>query len=139
MTPTLGVQTAIVLFAASALRWNKISAALGVWITNPLTAPFIYGLTYLVGKEILGITKTIELSNEFNIGTSRVILNKTPGILGALAIGAIILGLPLAVLGYYLSYSILEKYQEQIKSRIKVQGRKIARKIKTRKKRQIRK
>ena len=136
MTPTLGVQTAIVLFAASVLKWNKISAALGVWITNPLTAPFIYGLTYVVGKKVLGITHTPELSDEFRISIFRAIINKTPGIFGVLTVGAVVLGVPLAILGYHLSYSILERYQEQIKSKIKVQGKKIARKMKTRKKRQ---
>jgi uncharacterized protein (TIGR03546 family) len=136
LTPTLGIQTAIVLFAAFVLKWNKISAALGVWITNPLTAPFIYGLTYVVGKKVLGITHTPGLSDEFSIGAFRAIINKTPDIFCALTVGAVVLGLPLAVLGYHLSYSILERYQEQIKSRIKVQRKKIAQKIKTRKKRQ---
>ena len=136
MSPTLGIQTAIALFAATVLKWNKISAALGVWITNPLTAPFIYGLTYVVGKKVLGIAHSPELSDDFSVGAFHVILNKAPEIFGALVAGGVVLGLPLAVLGYYLSYPLLEKYQEQIKSRITVQGKKIAQKIKTRKKRQ---
>jgi uncharacterized protein (TIGR03546 family) len=136
MTPTLGIQTAIALFAASVLKWNKISAALGVWITNPLTAPFIYGLTYVVGKKILGIAQSPELTDEFSVGAFRAIVNKTPEIFGALMVGGAVLGLLLAVLGYYLSYSVLERYQEQIKSRIKVRGKKMAQKIKKRKKRQ---
>jgi uncharacterized protein (DUF2062 family) len=136
MTPTLGIQTPIALFAASVLKWNKISAALGVWITNPLTAPFVYGLTYLVGKEALGIATSPQLSDEFSIGAFRAIVERTPEIFAALTAGGVILGLPVAVLGYYLSYPVLERYQERIKSKIRVQGKKITQKIKTRRKRQ---
>ena len=48
MTPTMGIQMPIAIFFAAMLKWSKISAAFGVWITNPLTSPFIYGLTYIV-------------------------------------------------------------------------------------------
>ena len=138
ITPTLGVQTAIALFAASILKWNKISAALGVWITNPLTAPLIYGLTYAVGRMVLGIAQSPELPDEFGAGAFRTLMGKTPGIFGALTAGAVVVGLPVAVMGYHLSYLALQRYQEQIKCRIQVQGKKIAHKIKKVKRRRTR-
>lgn len=55
MTPTMGGQMIIALFFALLLRQNKLAAALGVWITNPLTAPFIYGLEYETGRLLLGV------------------------------------------------------------------------------------
>jgi uncharacterized protein (DUF2062 family) len=55
MTPTMGGQMIIALFFAVLLRENKLAAALGVWITNPLTAPFIYGLEYESGRLLLGM------------------------------------------------------------------------------------
>jgi len=55
MTPTLGFQMAIAVFFAWLLRENKIAAALGVWITNPVTAPFIYALEYESGRMVLGM------------------------------------------------------------------------------------
>ncbi len=39
MSPSMGVQMPIAIFIAALLKWNKISSAAGVWITNPLTAP----------------------------------------------------------------------------------------------------
>ena len=53
MTPTFGVQMGLALVLALLLRENKLAAVLGVWVTNPLTAPFIYGLEYEVGRRLL--------------------------------------------------------------------------------------
>ena len=55
MTPTMGIQMPIAVFVAALFKWSKISAAFGVWITNPITSPLIYGLTYIVGAKLLGL------------------------------------------------------------------------------------
>ncbi len=55
MTPTFGIQMVIAIFLAMILQENKIAAAVGVWITNPLTAPFIYALEYESGRLLLGL------------------------------------------------------------------------------------
>jgi len=55
MTPTFGFQMAIAVFFAFLLKENKLAAALGVWITNPVTAPFIYALEYETGRILLGM------------------------------------------------------------------------------------
>ena len=49
MTPTFGIQMVIAVFLAMLLEENKIAAAVGVWITNPLTIPPIYAATYWLG------------------------------------------------------------------------------------------
>ena len=53
----MGIQTVIALFFATLFKWNKISSAVGVWISNPFTAPFLYSLTYYVGAKIMGLRK----------------------------------------------------------------------------------
>ena len=57
MTPTFGFQMAIAIFCAWLLRENKLAAAVGVWITNPLTAPFIYALEYETGRVLLSMER----------------------------------------------------------------------------------
>ena len=57
MTPTMGLQMPIAIFCAWLLRENKLAAALGVWITNPVTAPFIYALEYETGRLLLGMAR----------------------------------------------------------------------------------
>lgn len=49
LTPTLGFQIAIAACLATLLNANRPVAVLGVWITNPVTVPPIFALTYAVG------------------------------------------------------------------------------------------
>jgi uncharacterized protein (DUF2062 family) len=64
MTPTFGFQMAIAIFFAYLLRENRLAAVLGVWITNPVTAPFIYAAEYEAGRLILGL-EHVSLPTEF--------------------------------------------------------------------------
>ena len=63
MTPTFGFQMAIAIFFAYLLRENRLAAVLGVWVTNPVTAPFIYAAEYAVGRRLLGMER-FELPSE---------------------------------------------------------------------------
>ena len=134
MSPTMGLQIAIAVFFAALFKWNKFSAAIGVWITNPVTAPFIYGMTYVTGARLLGIKKTYSLNSEINLDTINKILQKTPGIFWALIIGGVIIGLPLAIAGYYFSYAVVTRYQEDVKRKIAKQKKRLAFRKKKRKK-----
>ena len=137
MSPTMGFQIAIAVFFAALFKWNKISAAIGVWITNPVTAPFIYGITYVTGTKLLGIKTAYILNAEIHLDTVHKILHKAPEIFWALIIGGVIVGLPLAVAGYYISYSAITRYQEDVKRKIAKQKERLAlRKIKMKTKRE---
>ncbi|MFC1534551.1 DUF2062 domain-containing protein [Thermodesulfobacteriota bacterium] len=118
VSPSMGFQIGIAVFLAAILKWNKISAAVGVWITNPITAPFIYGLTYLIGARLLRIKKTFNPEQELNLEMISSMLSKTPEVIWALVLGGIILGLPVAVAGYIFSYSAITKYRKNIKEKI---------------------
>jgi uncharacterized protein (DUF2062 family) len=126
ITPTMGIQMIIAVFFAALFKWNKISAAIGVWISNPLTAPVIYSITYLLGAGILGLKNSFRLSDLQGITAVVEILKKAPEILVALVIGGIVLGFPIAVLGYYLSYAAIRRYREGIKRKLRKQKEKIA-------------
>ena len=140
MSPTMGLQIAIAVFFAALLKWNKISAAIGVWITNPVTAPFVYGTTYITGAKLLGIKRTYSLNSELNLNAVSKILQKAPEFFWALIVGGIIVGLPLAVVGYYISFSAVTRYQEDVKRKLARQKERLAlRKIKRKTKREKRK
>jgi len=53
MTPTFGVQMLLAVVFAWMLKESKVAAVLGVWITNPVTAPVIYALEYETGRAML--------------------------------------------------------------------------------------
>ncbi|MFC2173595.1 DUF2062 domain-containing protein [Acidobacteriota bacterium] len=138
MMPMLGVQMVVVFFLASLLKWSKISAAAGVWITNPLTAPFLYGLTYMTGKRLLGLEKTARLPGELNLDTVIKIFHQAPHLLWAMTVGGVVIGLPLAVLGYYISFHAVSRYQQSISKKLAGQKMKLLKK-KERVKEKIRK
>lgn len=99
MTPTFGVQIFLALLFAMLLRQNKIAALIGVWNTNPLTAPIIYGLEYEIGRLLLDLprpARTIEFSVEAmqEIGWMLV---------SPLCLGSLVLGIPVALIGYALT------------------------------------
>ena len=118
MTPFIGLHTAPAVFLAALFKWNQISAAIGVWISNPFTAPFVYSLTYFVGKFAIGIQKAPQLHTDLSYTIILSMLQQTPEVLLILVVGGIILGLPLPLLGYYFSYSAVSRYQEDIRSKL---------------------
>ncbi|MFC1850700.1 DUF2062 domain-containing protein [candidate division CSSED10-310 bacterium] len=135
MSPTLGIQMPLAIFIAALLKWNKISAASGVWITNPITAPFIYSATYFIGSKVLELRKSFIPPDEFSFSTLLLMINKAPFILFSLCIGGIILGIPLAILGYYLSFFALKRYQGKITLSVRRKKEALARKKKKMKER----
>lgn len=115
MTPTMGFQMAIAIFFAIPLKWNKLSAAAGVWITNPLTAPFIYWFNYVIGKKVFHIQIARECIGDPSTRSFLDLIKETPDILLIMTLGGVLIGLPLAVLGYYVSYSLISRYQRRKK------------------------
>ncbi len=126
MSPTIGFQTAIALFFAAVFKINKISAVIGVWITNPVTAPLIYSITYYIGGKIIGNSNSINNPEHIEEGASflNMIFNAHE-IFWIMSVGGIVLGIPLSVAGYIFSYSAIKKYQEEIKQKLLKQKQKL--------------
>jgi len=118
MSPTMGFQMAIAVFLAALFKWNKLSAVASVWVTNPVTAPVIYGLTYFIGAQILGI-KGISLTPEtMSVSSFLVLFKKTPVILWAMTLGGVVVGIPLAVTGYVVINKVVDTYQREIRQKL---------------------
>ena len=97
MTPTIGVQTPIAIFFAALFKWSKLSAAIGVWVSNPLTAPLIYGFTYIIGAKLMGLDPVFNMPLSPTWSTLKAMLQKAPQALGAMTAGGAIIGIPLAI------------------------------------------
>ena len=133
MTPFMGLHTVVAVAVAALFKWNKISAAISVWITNAVTAPIIYSITYLVGARMMGIEKAFQLKDIRSLSAIHDLILKTPEIVWAMMVGGVVIGLPLAVIGYYLAFSITSRYQEEIKAKIARSKEKLAQKRQLRK------
>jgi uncharacterized protein (DUF2062 family) len=118
-TPTMGAQILIAVFLASVFKWNKITAVIGVQITNPLTAPLIYGFTYIIGAKLIGLEKPLNLTLNLDWHSIFNMLDQAPRIFLALTIGGIIIGIPASIIGYIAIYIIVDRYQEGLKEKVK--------------------
>lgn len=139
MTPFMGLHTAIAVPLAALFKWNKFSAALAVWISNPLSAPAIYGITYYTGAKVLFIQDAYKLPAEFSIDALFYTLRSAPEIIGILTVGGIVIGLPLAALGYYFSLKAILEYRESIRRKLEEKRATLAKKLKSSKRPKIKK
>lgn len=113
MSPFLGVHVILAVFLAALFKWNKIAAGIAAWITNPITAPFIYGLNWVVGAKVTGMQLTQIVPGHFGVSELMNLMKSGPEILWTLLIGGVITGLPLAVVGYFLARLLLKQLRSK--------------------------
>ena len=110
--PLFGVQTIIGVAIAAAIRGNKIVAAAGTWISNPLTYVPIYAFNFQIGRWFLGQFINMEqlqsspkelIQDLLNFSSIPELLNLGADIILALMVGSTIVGLILAIISYYIS------------------------------------
>lgn len=130
MTPFMGLHMAIAVPLAALLKWNKFSAALAVWISNPLSAPVVYGIAYYVGTKVLFIENGYQLPTQFNLDALLYTLRSAPEIIGILLVGGLVVGFPLAVAGYFFTLKAIVEYRASIKHKLEEKKATLARKLK---------
>lgn len=101
-TPTFGFQMFLAILLAFLLRQNKIAAFIGVWVTNPVTAPMIYALEYQIGRTLLGMAPLNPADFGYEPTWSIGIQIGAP-----LLLGSLVLGVPVAIIGYSLTVRLV--------------------------------
>ncbi|MDJ0912875.1 MAG: DUF2062 domain-containing protein [Desulfobacterales bacterium] len=114
MSPFFGLHIITAVALASLLGWSKVAAAIGVNITNAATAPVIYPITYWVGAHLSGFAKEVQWPTSFAITEFAGFLKQSPLIVADLVVGGIILGLPIAVAGYFFSLRTIRFYRRRV-------------------------
>lgn len=110
-SPTMGIQTILAVFLAALFGWSKISSAVGVWVTNPFTAPFLYWVTYQVGATIIGSKSTVNPEAFLGFVSFTELIHDGPRIFLALLVGGLIVGLPMAALSFVVSRAAVDGYR----------------------------
>jgi len=121
MTPTMSFQMAISIPLAALFGQNKISAGVGVWITNPITAVPIYTATYALGAIVLGRNIIPEGGLAFWFdqihGFSDLFWALLSDFALPLWVGGVVAGIPLAVTGYILTYQAVVAYRLRVRAK----------------------
>ena len=103
MTPTFGIQMILALIFAFIFRQNRIAALIGVWNTNPVTAPFIYGTEYEIGRVLLGMPYP-DANIEFTFEAMKQLGWQ---LASPLCLGSLVLGIPVTIIGYALTLHLI--------------------------------
>jgi len=116
MTPTMGIQTLLAVPIAAFFRINKVAAAATVWLTNPVTAPFIYGFNYMVGAKLLGYPlKSVFFSNP----SWETFWYSSKSVFVSLMVGGILSGIVVGVAGYFLTLGTVRAAREKARRLIR--------------------
>jgi len=130
MTPTMGIQMYIALPIAALFGVSKVAAVIAVWLTNPLTAPFLYGFNYMIGARILGYPFTVEVILNPNYAT---LMDSGWRIFLSLLVGGTITGIILGIAGYFFVEGMIKTARERAE-KLKNIKNKIPSKLKIKKK-----
>lgn len=118
-TPTIPFQTLIAIAICLVVRGSKAAAAVGVWLSNPLTFPIFYLASYKTGSILLGISngRTISSYNTADM------LELGVDITVAAVAGGIVIGIILGVVAYFLTFRAVTKIRSREKRHKRLLGR----------------
>lgn len=106
MFPLPGLQMAVAIVTAAIFHSSTLAAAVGTWLTNPLTAIPITILNFKVGQAVLGRASTALPINHFDNLTD--ILDLGLDLLTSFFLGCFITGTIAGLLTYFLAVPVVE-------------------------------
>lgn len=109
MFPFFGAQTLLGVGIAFLLRGNKLAAAAGTWISNPLTYAPIYWFNYQVGRWLLGAPPEIAIDWQ----SPRQLLQLGLRVARPLLLGCFLMGLLAAAIAYGLSIAYIPRLRRR--------------------------
>ena len=109
-TPTIPFHTVGAVTLAALLRVSPVTAFLGIQICNPLTIPAIYLAAYKVGQFLLYRGKPLVFPETFSFKAWISVLWQG-GV--ALQVGGVILAIPPAIVAYFLTLWIVQRYRRR--------------------------
>jgi len=112
-TPTFGCQMALGIGLAALFRVNPIAAVVGVQLTNFATVVPIYILCYKIGSWLVGasVSQSVHFTENSTLGTLLNLGKSGLEWLGLEAVGGVVLGIPSAILAYFLCLWAVVKYR----------------------------
>ncbi|MFM6196890.1 MAG: DUF2062 domain-containing protein [Planktothrix sp.] len=110
--PFFGLQMILGVALATLLRGHKLLAAVGTWVSNPVTSLPIYWLNFRIGQWLLGFP-TLSQEQEQALSFDHILDLGTDFII-ALFVGSFIIAIIGSILSYWVSlYLIRRLHQKQ--------------------------
>jgi uncharacterized protein (DUF2062 family) len=109
-TPTIPFHTVAALSLAALLRVSPVTAFIGIQIGNPLTMGPIYIAAYKIGQFLLYRGQPLVFPETFSFKAWLNVLWQG-GV--ALQVGGVIIAIPPAVVAYFLTLRIVQRYHRR--------------------------
>jgi uncharacterized protein (DUF2062 family) len=109
-TPTIPFHIILSLALAQIFRISRVATLLGVWISNPLTIPLMYYLSFIIGKKILYPHLDLSLPPTLDV---RELLKLGWEINLALQLGGLVMAVPAGIIAYFLTLWAVKRYRQQ--------------------------
>lgn len=115
LTPTVGVQTLLMLVVSVLIRANFVAAFVASCINNPVTLPLFYFGFHQVGEQV---TRYLPIRYESLSGLEAEVAEETT----SLVIGSLCVALPAAVVGYVAFLYVWRRFDLHLPARVDKTG-----------------
>ncbi len=113
-----GIQMVIAFGVAALFRCNRVVAAMAVWVTNPLTMPFIYSAQLYLGSFITGITvRDIVPTTQEEFWQFITNIRSHGRAILVMTVGGLIVGTVSGIVSYYATKSAVITYRNKKEER----------------------
>lgn len=125
-TPFIGFHFVICFAIAYIMRGNMIAAALGTWVGNPITFPFIWFYTYKFGNLLLHGHEGALSMREVSGRLLHLSFGNLIELLKPMSLGGFMLGVPMAITFYFIIRRLVFVYQ---RSRLAIIARRTEKRV----------
>lgn len=109
--PFFGLQIIFGVGLATLLRGHKILAAVGTWVSNPVTSLPIYWFNFYLGQQLLGFPQ-VSLQED-SLTSFDHLLSLGADFLLALFFGSFVMGMIGAIASYFTSLWLIRRWYER--------------------------
>ena len=106
ITPIIPFQTAVAVTLAFLVRGSKSAAAIGTWLSNPLTIPLVYYADYKLGCVLLNCQTTAE---SIRFDSFSQLMDLGLEVTSAMLVGSLVLGSIIGVIVYFLTFRVFAR------------------------------
>jgi uncharacterized protein (TIGR03546 family) len=110
-TPFFGLHTPLALAIAIIFRLNKLTCLTGAWVNTPLTVIPVLGISYKLGRLLLGRSpQELHIKHELSWQYALKLMDKHGS---SLLLGTSILGFIAAIISYFICYYLVVHFRRK--------------------------
>jgi len=124
-SPFWGLQMFFAAICATLLNVSRIPAVILVHLSNPITAPALYPITWRIGDWILSpfVRPAPMASGEFVLSN---MLTVAWGAILRMTVGGMFIGMLSGVIGYFITLVTVKRFQQTLRNRSKTSAKNTA-------------